>query len=276
MGDSRRKVVAVQFLKRFGVFVALMALLLAGVTTQTATASQRPTGFTAEQQTLFSQYGLSSQQIDCLVVDSKMSYDQAIGDSVVPADVQDIHAKMKPLLRVLPEVYHGYDGRIHLGQIVVHEYVVGKVNRLFLKMFALGFPIYSVIPESHFGYDDQRSMAANNSSAYRPERDSVHVAGAAIDLNTFTNPFDVTAYDPNRPIQPPGAHYNPAAKGAIVKSGPVRVAWTAEHFEWGGGWGDPAATPPTDYFRTGFFDYQHFQPDFSWYDEFYKHVPAGV
>ena len=39
--------------------------------------------------------------------------------------------------------------------------------------------------------------------------------------------------------------------------GPVRKAWTARGFEWGGNWGNPNADPQADYFEEGYFDYQH-------------------
>jgi peptidoglycan LD-endopeptidase CwlK len=264
------------FRKVTGVVLALLAVMTLAAT---AGASRRESevNFSSHQQAVLASYGVSGQEYKNIVIDSSLSREQALGDNVVPAGSRELHAKMKPYLRVVPVVYHGYDNRIHLGQIVVHRHVVGKTVKLFLKMFRLGFPIYSVIPQSQFGYDDQRSMAANNSSAYRPEDGSEHRTGAAFDLNPMQNPFDVTGYDPMRPIEPAGAVYNPAAKGTIVKFSAVWKAWKDESFEWGGGWGDPNAVPITDFFREGYFDYQHFQPDFSWYDDFYKyHLPAGI
>jgi len=250
-------------------FVAVLVLIGVGVVPASAAPNPDKISLMA--------YTLTNEQISSLVIDSLVPYNEALGDSVVPVEARELHARMKPLLRVVPVVYHGYDGRIHVGQIVVHQYIVDKVIRLFLTMYQLGFPIKSVIPAARFSYNDQASMAVNNSSAYRPEDGSEHRTGAAIDLNPFTNPFDVTAYDPARPIEPTGAHYDPAAQGAIVKSGPVRQAFTAEHFEWGGGWGDPLATPETDFFEPGYFDYQHFQPDFTWYDSFYRdQLPPGI
>lgn len=263
-----------------GIVVVLAAILTcSGTAAMVASAATTPAGgqVPAGLKDAVSPYGLTALQVSCVVVDSLVSYDEAMGDSVVPVEARALHARIKPYLRVVVVVYHGYDGRIHIGQIVVHKYIVGKVARLFVEMYRLGFPIKSVIPSSHFGYDDQVSMSANNSSAYRPEEGSEHRTGAAIDLNPFQNPFDITAYNPVRPIEPAGAHYDPNAQGAIVKAGPVRRAFTAEHFEWGGGWGDPNATPPTDFFRTGYFDYMHFQPDYSWYDTFYRdQLPPGI
>lgn len=267
------------FSKKAGVaLVAVVALLLGLVSPASATASGKFWLCDVSLPQVTGQYGLSSAQLRGVVVDSAMTREEALGDAVVLPEGVAIHAKMKPLLCVLPVVYRGYDSKIHLGQMVVHEYIAPKVMKLFVQMFMLGFPIKSVIPQSHFGYNDDASMAANNSSSYRPEEGSVHAAGAAIDINPVQNPEDHTKYVPNpQPTRPAGAVYDPSAKGAIVKDQPVRMAWTAQQFEWGGGWGDPAATPPTDYFREGYFDYQHFQPDYTWYESFYRdHVPAGV
>ena len=262
-------------------FVAALTMLLGLDSPAVAAKSERFWLCDLPSWAVAGQYSLSSMQLrsNGVVVDSAMTREEALGDAVVPPEGQAIHAKMKPLLCVLPVVYRGYDSKIHLGQVIVHEFVAPRVARLFVKMFMLGFPIKSVIPQSRFGYKDAASMAANNSSAYRPEPGSEHRTGSTVDLNPFQNPFDRTQHNPPSPIEPPGAVYDRAAKGTILKEGDVRKAWTAEHFEWGGGWGDPEATPPTDYWvgHPGYFDYQHFQPDYSWYESFYRdHVPAGL
>jgi hypothetical protein len=264
----------------FGAFlVLLMAIGLA------APANAKPVNVTPDQQNVLASYGASLR--GGIVVDSAVSHQQAIGDAVVqqgvangslPPEALAIHQTMKPLLRVVPVVYWGLgnngqpDSKVHVGQIVVHHLLVQDTNRLFLKMFQLGFPIHSVIPQSAFGYNDTASMEANNSSNYRPEDGSEHGRGAAFDLNPVQNPFDTSAYN-GAPVQPAGAIYDPTKPGTIVKAGPVRVYWTSLHYEWGGGWGDPAATPPTDFFRVGFFDYQHFQLDYTRYPAFVAQLP---
>lgn len=269
------------FSRKAGVaFVAALAMLLGLTLPALAAKSERFWLCDLPPRAVAGQYNLSSAQLrsSSVIVDSAMTREEALGDAVVPPEGQAIHAQMKPLLCVLPVVYRGYDGKIHLGQVVVHEYVAPKVARLFARMF-MGFPIKSVIPQSKFSYNDQASMVANNTMSYRPEGGSVHAAAAAFDINPFQNPFDRTRHDPPSPIEPAGAVYDITAKGTIVKAGDVRKAWTAEHFEWGGGWGDPDATPPTDYWvgHPGYFDYQHFQPDYTWYESFYRdHVPSGV
>ncbi|HMH69855.1 MAG TPA: M15 family metallopeptidase [Candidatus Saccharimonadales bacterium] len=243
-------------------------------------ASRGSAEFSRKQYAAFKRFGIPElqQRRKVIVVDSEMSYEEAIGNAVVPSEGQAIHAKMKPLLRVVDVVYYGYDDRLHLGQIVVHRFIVKKVVTLFKKFLALKFPIYSVIPASKFKYIDEDSMRANNTTSYRPEKRSVHRVAVAIDFNPRTNPFDTRLYD-GKPNRPRGAVYSPKAKGAIFEGSAVLRAITEEELEWGGGWGNRKAIPSTNYFKDhdGYYDYQHVQPNDSWHDKFFaEQVPRGI
>lgn len=221
------------------------------------------------------QFDLSSAQINSIVVDSAMTRQQAIGsDSIVPADALNNHRLIKPHLVVLPLIYHGYDNKVHLGQMVVHRYMVPKVLTLFYTMWETDFPVESVIPASQFGYDDGLSMEANNSSGYRPELGSEHGKGSAFDINPFDNPFDTSAYNGN-PIEPAGAQYDPSAPGTIVLQDPVQKKAAELNLEWGGNWGNPNAIPADNFFRVGYFDYQHFNLDADEYYDFEADLPPG-
>lgn len=259
-------------LRSFG--VVLLALLLSfGLLTPTAgTAAVK---LTSDQKALLLQYNV--RHFSGIVVDSAMSYEKAIGDNVVPPESRAIHAAMKPHLRVVPVVYWGLkdglpDSKVHLGQIVVHELFVWETTDIFLDMFHVKFPIQAVIPQSKFGYDDQASMAANNSSAYRPEDGSEH-ARIAFDINPMQNPYNVTKVRPDIPVQPAGAVYNPSAPGTIVMNSPVHLVWKSRNWEWGGNWGNPQADPPSDFYKDGWYDWQHFQLNFRRYDAFVAQLP---
>ncbi|HSX42467.1 MAG TPA: M15 family metallopeptidase [Candidatus Saccharimonadales bacterium] len=259
------------------VLIALLTMLLVlsmGATPAAASGAQ-PQG---DQMALLQQLGVRS--FDGIVVDSALTHEQAIGsDSVVPSEGRAIHVVMKPELRVVPVAYWGLgasgqpDNRIHVGQIVVHKALVADTIKLFAKVFSLRFPVHSVIPESVFGYDDQQSMAANNSSNYRPEPYSEHARGAAWDLNPVQNPFDLSAYN-GTPAQPAGAVYNPSAPGTITMEGALRRYAGSFNLEWGGNWGNPNADPQIDFFRIGYFDYQHFQLNVLRYDAFNAGLPS--
>jgi len=257
--------------------VAMVATLMGVTPAGAATAAP----LSPELQNTFVSYGLHNNSLAGIVVDSAMTDEQAIdggpNDAAVPPALRAMHDQMKPLLRVIPVIHWGYDGRVHLGQLVVNKGLVTDAERLYIHMFLLHFPIYSVIPETAFGYVDDASMAANNSSCYRPDMlgtsPSEHFKGAAFDVNTYTNPEHMLLSNGTTFIDPPGAVYDPTAKGAITKEGPVRKYWTSLGYEWGGGWGDPNADPPTDFFRVGFFDYQHFQLNYLRIDT--EPLPAG-
>jgi hypothetical protein len=137
----------------------------------------------------------------------------------------------------------------------VHTYIEKDVRGLFKELFNRKFPVFSVIPASYFGYNDERSMAVNNSCGYRPG-DQEHGCGVALDMNARTNPFD-RMVDGVRIIEPKGARYNPQAKGAITRSGVVAVFWTRLGGECGCNWGDETAGD--QFFKKDFFDYQHLQ-----------------
>lgn len=253
----------------------LAAFLLCGIGTIPAEAGN--VKLRDEQRSLLRQLGVNS--FGRIVVDSAMTYEQAMGDNVVPQSERSVHATMKPHLRVVPVAYWGLgsngqpDNRIHVGQIVVHKLLVVDTVKVFGKMFRLKFPIHTVIPHSAFGYNDPQSMEANNTSAYRPDSPSEHSRGAAFDINPVQNPFDLSAYN-GTPPQPAGAVYNPNAPGTITMNGDVRRYWGSLDWEWGGNWGSPNADPPIDFFRKGYFDWQHFQLNINRYDSFNAQLPA--
>jgi D-alanyl-D-alanine carboxypeptidase-like protein len=106
---------------------------------------------------------------------------------------------------------------------------------------------------SDYGGDDERSMAANNTSAFncRPvagtDRWSQHSFGAAIDLNPVQNPYVTEAgISPaaGRAYARPGAR-RAAVEGLITEGSPAVRAFRAAGWEWGGDWTSPK-------------DYQHF------------------
>lgn len=153
-------------------------------------------------------------------------------------------------LACLTVLYHSFDGRVHQGQVVVHRSLKAEVRDIFGKLLAMRFPIEKVIPISEYGWDDDASMADNNSSAFNyrpiagtdPPRWSEHSFGWAIDLNPLLNPFR----DRQGVISPEGATYDFSVPGTIVPDGEVVRLFLERGWEWGGHW-------------TSVKDYQHFQ-----------------
>ena len=60
----------------------------------------------------------------------------------------------------------GFDGEARTGELVVHEDVAAGVVEVFRALYDRGFPIRSMRLVDDFGADDDRSMAANNTSAF--------------------------------------------------------------------------------------------------------------
>jgi D-alanyl-D-alanine carboxypeptidase len=155
-------------------------------------------------------------------------------------------------LRLVRVSYVGFDGKAHRGAIVVNESVVPSVERVFARLYAERFPIRRMIPIAHYGGNDFRSMAADNTSGFNcryvvgpgPKRWSVHAYGEAIDVDTVQNPYLVGAE-----IYPPaGRRYADRADvrpGMAVPGGELVDAFASVGWQWGGRW---TASP----------DYQHF------------------
>lgn len=157
-------------------------------------------------------------------------------------------------LRHLRMSYVGFDGLRHTGEMVVNAAHADDVVGVFAELYDARWPIRRMELVDEYDGNDNRSMAANNTSAYNCRRVagqdtwSAHAYGAAIDINPVQNPY-VTGGD----ILPPrgrrfadvdrsaGAETEPGVirRGDVVMQAFERLGWT-----WGGTWSQP--------------DYQHF------------------
>jgi D-alanyl-D-alanine carboxypeptidase len=152
--------------------------------------------------------------------------------------------------------YVGFDGRPHRGALVVNRAVVSDVSEVFRSLYDARFPIRRMRPASAYGGSDDRSMAADNTSAFNcryavaagPKRWSVHAYGEAVDVNTVENPY----LEGGRVLPPAGriftdrAHVRP---GMAVAGGVLVRAFATVGWLWGGRW---SATPDWQHFsKTG-------------------------
>ena len=161
------------------------------------------------------------------------------GCPVAPAD-----------LRLLRLTHLGLDGRVRLGELVVHRDVATPVVEVFRALYDADFPVARLETVDRFGGDDDASMAANNTSAYNCRRTtggtswSEHAYGRAIDVNPVQNPYVSGSY-----VAPEaGRAYldRGNVRPGMVTTGDVVVrAFAAAGWEWGGD------------FRS-LKDYQHF------------------
>lgn len=148
--------------------------------------------------------------------------------------------------------HHGYDGAVHMGELVVHKELASEVLTIFKALFALRFPVEKMKVIDDYQGDDDASMADNNTSAFncrfvagKPGVFSKHSSGRAIDINPRTNPMVMD-----------GAIFPPAgsafidrkknAPGILRASDRAARAFTRRGWVWGGAW-------------ASMRDYQHFE-----------------
>jgi D-alanyl-D-alanine carboxypeptidase len=153
-------------------------------------------------------------------------------------------------LRRVRLLHWGFDGRVRRGALDVHASAAGDIVRVFRLLYSARFPIRRMRPVDAYGADDDRSMAADNTSAFNcrfvsgTRRWSMHAYGQAVDVNPVENP-----YVSGLGVQPPAgrAYLNRSRvrPGMVVAGGVVVRAFTAAGWAWGGRW-------------SGSPDYQHF------------------
>ena len=153
-------------------------------------------------------------------------------------------------LRLISFTHWDLRGEVQVGEIVVHAEQSQAIAGVFQRLFDARFPLERVRLVDEYGGDDDRSMAANNTSGFNCRRAtgsetwSEHAFGLAIDINPIQNPF-VT---PSGEVLPPEGRAfagRPSAPGVIQADDVVVAAFAAAGWEWGGAW------------RNG-KDYQHF------------------
>jgi D-alanyl-D-alanine carboxypeptidase len=153
-------------------------------------------------------------------------------------------------LRVLRVDHWGLDRRVHPGELVVHRDQARRLLGVMERLFRLRYPIRRMRLVDDYRADDDRSMAANNTSAFNcrrvsgTSRWSEHAFGRAIDVNPVQNPY-VTGRHVSPPAGRPYADRARRAPGMIHAGDAVVRAFAAAGWKWGGAW------------RSG-RDYQHF------------------
>ena len=180
--------------------------------------------------------------IDHPVIDSEMILEGAL-EGLSPGCPEDIQNN-----QILVDVlYYSVDGLIHKGQIVVDKRLVDDIKEIFEAAFKKRFPFARVIPISKFDWDDDTSMAENNTSGFNyrevtgGKKLSNHGFGFAIDINPLFNPYvkgEVTL--------PPDAVYNPSEPGTLTVDHIIIKTFLRLGWEWGGNW-------------QSLKDYQHFE-----------------
>jgi hypothetical protein len=159
-------------------------------------------------------------------------------------------------LRLLTMHYVGFDGRAPTGQLVVHHRHAPGLVGVFRNLYEARFPIRRMQLIDAYGGDDNRSMAADNTSAYDcrtvagTSTFSDHAYGAAVDINPVENPYvtadGVLPAGGRRFVDVDRSPDADAPRGVIVADDVMVSAFAGIGWKWGGVWKEA--------------DYQHFHP----------------
>ncbi len=181
-----------------------------------------------------------SGKTDEVLIDSNLALAEAIGN-------QDIPAQIKKKLDLVEVEYYALDGKLHRGQIVIHQSLKADLVKIFRQLKEAKFPIAKMIPVSRYDFSDDKSMEDNNTSAFNyrvidgSNKLSNHALGRAIDINPLFNPFIK-----NGETKPSTAKYDATVPGTITKDSSVVKIFKKNGWKWGGNW-------------KNLKDYQHFE-----------------
>ncbi len=154
-------------------------------------------------------------------------------------------------LRVVTATHHGFDGRDRRGRLIVHRDVAARVLGALRRLYAEGFPIRRMVPIDRYGGDDERSIHADNTSAFNcrfvegTTRYSEHAYGRAIDVNPIENPYVSGSGTTSHRASRSYVRRTPFRPGMAAEGHALVRAFDAIGWGWGGRW-------------SGVKDYQHF------------------
>jgi len=160
-------------------------------------------------------------------------------------------------LRYVRVLHRNVKGQTQLGEIVCNQAIAPDLVDIFRKLYEAGYKIERMVLIDEYDGDDERSMAANNTSSFNfrvvsgTTKLSKHAQGLAIDINPLYNPY---IHLNNGKVEPANGKPYATNRTASRKT-PVPFIDTSDlcyklflqhGFRWGGAW------------RT-VKDYQHFE-----------------
>lgn len=141
-------------------------------------------------------------------------------------------------LRLLRVTYWGFDDRPHNGRLVVNAHYDDEIVAVMKRLYKLRYPIRRMQLIDQYGADDNRSMSADNTSAFNcrfvagTTRWSLHAYGFAIDINPIENPY-VSGSHVSPPEGRPFADRSRHARGMIHADDEVFEAFAKKAgWEW--------------------------------------------
>jgi len=160
-------------------------------------------------------------------------------------------------LRAVKVKYYNFSGKTKTGTLIVNKKIANKVTKIFYELYKMEYPIQRIAPIDKYGGNDEKSMAANNTSAFNyrwiagSKKLSMHSQGLAIDINPRINPCvkngvvspsNGKAYK-TRKVKKCKGRYK---KYMIHRNDKVYKLFKKHGFIWGGDW-------------NSLKDYQHFE-----------------
>ncbi|MDE7299760.1 MAG: M15 family metallopeptidase [Lachnospiraceae bacterium] len=157
-------------------------------------------------------------------------------------------------LRYVRVLHYGFDGKVHIGELVVNRAIARDITDIFRELFDAQYPVEKMLLIDEYGADDNASMADNNTSSFNfrfvegTSTVSLHAYGLAVDINPRYNPY-LPMRDGLAEVLPEnGKEYADRSLDCIYYIRPGDVcyqAFVSRGFSWGGDWSSSK-------------DYQHF------------------
>jgi hypothetical protein len=150
-------------------------------------------------------------------------------------------------LRLLTVSYRGFDGRLHLGQLVVNSAAAQPLERVFRRLYRSRFPIRHIGFADFYGrrsahprdgdvtasFECRQSVPSPCTGGLRSGHWSMHAYGLAVDLNPTENPY-VGCGESRDPATKPYRNRSRHKRGMV---GPqVIEAFRSVGWGWGGAW----------------------------------------
>lgn len=148
-------------------------------------------------------------------------------------------------LRYVRVLHYGFDGEVHIGELVVNQAIAEDICDIFRELFDAQYPIEKMVLIDTYGGDDDASMADNNTSSFNfrvvegTTSLSKHAYGLAVDLNPLYNPY-IPVRDGVLVVRPENAKEyvdREAECEYYIRHGDLCYeAFVSRGFTWGGDW----------------------------------------
>jgi hypothetical protein len=150
-------------------------------------------------------------------------------------------------LRYITLTYIGFDGKEHIGELIVNKAVANDVVNIFKELYNIKYPIRKMKLVSNYNGSDFASIEADNTSAYNcrfvdgTNKWSNHSFGRAIDINPIENPYVSKSGHISHKKSLKFAnrvHQNntPSDKAMIAKYDKIVAIFKKYGWRWGGDW----------------------------------------